>query len=54
MRHFRKDGHNWRKTKDGKTVKENHEKLKVIMKFIFGFESMVSDSFSRDKHTHIR
>ncbi|GMH13547.1 hypothetical protein Nepgr_015388 [Nepenthes gracilis] len=29
LRFFRKDGHNWRKKKDGKTVKEAHEKLKV-------------------------
>ncbi|CAA2998781.1 calmodulin-binding transcription activator 3-like isoform X2 [Olea europaea subsp. europaea] len=28
QRHFRKDGHNWRK-KNGKTVKEGNEKLKV-------------------------
>jgi CG-1 domain len=29
LRYFRRDGHNWRKKKDGKTVKEAHEKLKV-------------------------
>ncbi|KAH0880448.1 LOW QUALITY PROTEIN: hypothetical protein HID58_067842, partial [Brassica napus] len=29
LRYFRKDGHNWRKKKDGKTAKEAHEKLKV-------------------------
>ncbi|KAG4376970.1 hypothetical protein AAZX31_18G004800 [Glycine max] len=29
MRFFRKDGHNWRKKKDGKTVGEAHERLKV-------------------------
>ncbi|KAF7050686.1 hypothetical protein CFC21_059018 [Triticum aestivum] len=28
LRFFRKDGHNWRKKKDGKTVKEAHERLK--------------------------
>lgn len=28
LRYFRKDGHSWRKKKDGKTVKEAHEKLK--------------------------
>lgn len=33
LRYFRKDGHNWRKKKDGKTVKEAHEKLKVTMKY---------------------
>ncbi|XP_048435443.1 uncharacterized protein LOC108868362 isoform X2 [Pyrus x bretschneideri] len=29
QRHFRKDGYEWKKTKDGKIVKEAHEKLKV-------------------------
>ncbi|KAL2332648.1 hypothetical protein Fmac_013861 [Flemingia macrophylla] len=29
LRFFRKDGHNWRKKKDGKTVGEAHERLKV-------------------------
>ncbi|CAM0906827.1 unnamed protein product [Alopecurus aequalis] len=29
LRYFRRDGHIWRKKKDGKTVKEAHEKLKV-------------------------
>ncbi|KAI3866664.1 hypothetical protein MKX03_034854 [Papaver bracteatum] len=29
LRTFRKDGHNWRKKKDGKTVQEAHEHLKV-------------------------
>ena len=29
MRFFRKDGHDWQKKKDGKTVRETHEKLKV-------------------------
>ncbi|KAK9809816.1 hypothetical protein WJX73_009573 [Symbiochloris irregularis] len=28
-RFFRKDGHDWRKKSDGKTVRETHEKLKV-------------------------
>ncbi|KQJ96510.1 calmodulin-binding transcription activator 3 isoform X2 [Brachypodium distachyon] len=28
LRYFRKDAHNWRKKKDGKTVKEAHERLK--------------------------
>jgi hypothetical protein len=27
IRYFRKDGYRWRKKKDGKTVKEAHEKL---------------------------
>lgn len=25
----RRDGHNWRKKGDGKTIRETHEKLKV-------------------------
>ncbi|XP_035547952.1 calmodulin-binding transcription activator 2-like isoform X2 [Juglans regia] len=29
IRYFRKDGYQWRKKKDGKTVKEAHEKLKA-------------------------
>ncbi|GMN58021.1 hypothetical protein TIFTF001_027105 [Ficus carica] len=29
LRYFRNDGHRWRKKKDGKTVKEAHEKLKA-------------------------
>ncbi|KAK1319879.1 Calmodulin-binding transcription activator 5 [Acorus calamus] len=29
LRNFRKDGHNWKKKKDGKTVQEAHEHLKV-------------------------
>jgi Leucine-rich repeat (LRR) protein len=29
LRHFRKDGHNWRKKKDGKTIREAHERLKT-------------------------
>ncbi|XP_048440285.1 calmodulin-binding transcription activator 2 isoform X3 [Pyrus x bretschneideri] len=29
LRYFRKDGHRWRKKKDGKAVKEAHEKLKA-------------------------
>jgi hypothetical protein len=29
VRFFRKDGHNWQKKRDGKTVKETHEKLKA-------------------------
>ncbi|CAJ1851093.1 unnamed protein product [Sphenostylis stenocarpa] len=30
-RFFRKDGHNWRKKKDGRTVGEAHERLKVCL-----------------------
>lgn len=33
LRNFRKDGHNWKKKKDGKTVKEAHEHLKVCFSF---------------------
>ncbi|KAI5061207.1 hypothetical protein GOP47_0023712 [Adiantum capillus-veneris] len=29
LRYFRKDGHNWRKKRDGRTVREAHEKLKA-------------------------
>ncbi|KAJ1398660.1 P-loop containing nucleoside triphosphate hydrolase, partial [Sesbania bispinosa] len=29
LRYFRRDGHNWRKKKDGKTVREAHERLKA-------------------------
>ncbi|KAJ0677582.1 putative transcription factor CG1-CAMTA family [Helianthus annuus] len=29
LRFFRKDGHNWRRKKDGRTVGEAHERLKV-------------------------
>jgi len=29
LRYFRKDGHNWRKKKDMKTVREAHERLKI-------------------------
>lgn len=29
LRYFRKDGHNWRKKRDGKTVNEAHERLKA-------------------------
>lgn len=29
LRFFRRDGHNWRKKKDGRSVGEAHERLKV-------------------------
>jgi hypothetical protein len=29
QRYFRQDGHNWKKKKDGKTVNESNERLKV-------------------------
>lgn len=31
LRYFRKDGHSWRKKKDGRTVGEAHERLKVTI-----------------------
>jgi CG-1 domain len=31
LRFFRKDGHSWRKKKDGRTVGEAHERLKVLL-----------------------
>jgi hypothetical protein len=37
LRYFRKDGHNWRKKKDGKTIKEAHEKLKVSKCLLFWY-----------------
>lgn len=39
LRNFRKDGHNWKKKKDGKTVQEAHEKLKVSY---FHFKKWIS------------
>ncbi|KAK7290383.1 hypothetical protein RIF29_04773 [Crotalaria pallida] len=30
LRFFRRDGHNWRKKRDGRTVGEAHERLKGI------------------------
>jgi hypothetical protein len=39
LRYFRKDGHNWRKKKDGKTIKEAHEKLKVSKCLLFMWET---------------
>lgn len=37
LRNFRKDGHNWKKKKDGKTIKEAHEHLKVSFLNVFEF-----------------
>lgn len=31
LRNFRRDGHSWRKKRDGRTVGEGHERLKVIV-----------------------
>lgn len=43
LRNFRKDGHNWKKKKDGKTVKEAHEHLKVSVpcSFFFPFSKVL-------------
>ncbi|XP_015170116.1 sister-chromatid cohesion protein 3-like [Solanum tuberosum] len=32
LQDFRKDGHHWRKKKDGETVNETHEKMKISSK----------------------
>ena len=43
LRNFRKDGHNWKKKKDGKTIKEAHEHLKVS---VFHFtDERLTDNF---------
>eukprot|EP00271_Cylindrocystis_brebissonii_P012576 TRINITY_DN3132_c0_g1_i1.p1 TRINITY_DN3132_c0_g1~~TRINITY_DN3132_c0_g1_i1.p1 ORF type:complete len:1307 (+),score=252.91 TRINITY_DN3132_c0_g1_i1:347-4267(+) len=50
VRYFRKDGHNWRKKKDGKTVREAHEKLKagnVDMLHCYYAHSEEDDRFQR-------
>ncbi|CAM0905908.1 unnamed protein product [Alopecurus aequalis] len=44
VRNFRKDGHNWKKKKDGKTVQEAHEKLKI------GNEERVHVYYARGEH----
>ncbi|OIW18403.1 hypothetical protein TanjilG_31543 [Lupinus angustifolius] len=41
LRNFRKDGHNWKKKKDGKTVKEAHEHLKARTFFLGSVEHIV-------------
>lgn len=50
LRNFRKDGHNWKKKKDGKTVKEAHEHLKV------GNEEKIHVYYAhgKDKPTFVR
>ena len=45
VRFFRKDGHNWRKKADGKTVRETHEKLKAG--FLPGYCELGLGSYSR-------
>jgi len=50
LRYFRKDGHNWRKKKDGKTVKEAHEKLKASMNFLLS--SLWLIKYLKGKHIY--
>lgn len=38
LRFFRRDGHNWRKKRDGRTVGEAHERLKVLYHATIPFE----------------
>lgn len=45
-RFFRKDGHNWRKKRDGRTVGEAHERLKVFEHFVLGCPSILRHLFS--------
>lgn len=45
LRNFRKDGHNWKKKKDGKTVKEAHEHLKVRIIIFLGVYICVNLKF---------
>jgi hypothetical protein len=42
LRHFRNDGHKLEKEKNGNFLRENHEKSRVIMKFTFGIELVVT------------
>jgi hypothetical protein len=44
-RFFRRDGHTWRRKKDGRTVREAHERLKVYFLFSQSFSSMVAVNF---------
>ena len=53
----RRDGHNWRKKADGKTIRETHEKLKVrwmllkchsCMSMLDWYPTLVSDVFAAD------
>jgi hypothetical protein len=39
-RYFRRDGHTWRRKKDGRTVGEAHERLKVYFMFSLYFYSV--------------
>lgn len=50
LRNFRKDGHNWKKKKDGKTVKEAHEHLKVrLLYLVHNWDYMASGGRQLDK-----
>lgn len=46
LRNFRRDGHNWKKKKDGKTVKEAHEHLKVSFQILSIFWELYLDTMS--------
>lgn len=50
LRYFRRDGHRWRKKKDGKTVREAHEKLKAAWMFFIAIMPMerIMRTFSGD------
>lgn len=37
-RYFRRDGHHWRKKANGKTVRETHEKLKVLSGYTAAYD----------------
>ncbi|CAN1281450.1 Calmodulin-binding transcription activator 5 [Linum perenne] len=57
LRNFRKDGHNWKKKKDGKTVKEAHEHLKVrVSPFFVGTEERIHVYYAhgQDNQTFVR
>ena len=43
---YRRDGYCWKKRKDGKTTREDHMKLKVLVN-IFGRETLVEMDFSQ-------
>ena len=49
LRYFRKDGHNWRKKKDGKTVKEAHERLKVSILGILSIDISTDLEYEAEK-----
>lgn len=56
-RFFRRDGHNWRKKPDGKTIRETHEKLKgahmrlvVFISYHCGYMMMLASSCTDSCH----